>query len=223
MKNNTLVIAPHPDDEILGCGGTIKKLTSNGNIVIILVATRGKKGLYSEESIKNVRLEARNAHRLLNVTETRFLDFPAPELDLISIAELSMAIKIVIEEFKIETIFLPHRGDIHQDHKAIFNAGLVATRPNNNHLVKKIFSYETLSETEWAAPFGDDAFIPTYFVNISDEFTTKLEAMKCFKSQLREFPNSRSLKSIEALANFRGSSVGFPFAEAFMTIRIIEE
>ena len=88
--------------------------------------------------------------------------------------------------------------------------------------MKRIFSYETLSETEWSAPFSDDAFIPTYFVNISDVFAIKLEAMKCFKSQLKKFPNSRSLKSVEALANYRGSTVGYSHAEAFMTIRIID-
>jgi N-acetylglucosamine malate deacetylase 1 len=222
MNNNVLIVAPHPDDEVLGCGGTIKKLASQGIKVIVLIATRGKKELYSEERIENVRGEALRAHKLLNVTETRFLDFPAPDLDLISIAELSEAINQVIKEFEIETIYLPHRGDIHHDHKAIFNAGLVSARPCSNNTVKKIFCYETLSETEWAAPFSDDAFIPVRFVNIADEFSAKLEAMKCFKSQLREFPNSRSIKSIEALANFRGSTVGFTHAESFMIIRIIE-
>ncbi len=223
MNGNVLVIAPHPDDEILGCGGTIRKLSSSGMNVKVLIATRGKKELYSEERINNVRNEALNAHKILQVSETRFLDFPAPDLDRVSIAELSTAIKNVIEEFKIETIFLPHRGDIHHDHKAIFNAGLVAARPVQNFPVKKIYSYETLSETEWAAPFGDDVFIPDYYINITNEISSKLEAMKCFKSQLKEFPNPRSLKTIEALAQFRGSTVGFSYAEAFMTIRVIEE
>jgi LmbE family N-acetylglucosaminyl deacetylase len=99
---------------------------------------------------------------------------------------------------------------------------LVATRPLKNSTIKKIYSYETLSETEWAAPFSDDAFVPDFFVNISGVFDAKLKAMKCYKSQLREFPNPRSLKSIEALANLRGSTVGFTHAEAFMIVRIIE-
>ncbi len=221
MNNIVLVIAPHPDDEILGCGGTIKKLTDLGIKIIVLVVTRGKKEMYAEERIKNVRQEALKAHELLGVTETRFLDFPAPDLDLVSIAEISMAISGVLKEFKIDSLYIPHRGDIHHDHKAVFNAGLVAARPSKDNTVKNIYSYETLSETEWAAPFGDDAFIPTHFVNITNEFAVKLEAMKCFKSQLKEFPNARSLKSIEALANFRGSTVGYSHAEAFMTIRTI--
>jgi N-acetylglucosamine malate deacetylase 1 len=224
MQNkNTLVIAPHPDDEILGCGGTIKKLTAEGIPVYVLVMTRGKKELYSDERINNVRQEASKAHALLGVSDTRFFDFPAPDLDMVSLAELSTEISKVLREYGINTLFLPHRGDIHHDHKAVFTAGLVAARPSKDSTVKHIFAYETLSETEWAAPFGDDAFIPTHFVNITNEIAVKLEAMKCFKSQLKDFPNSRSLKSIEALSNFRGSTVGFPNAEAFMTIRTIFE
>lgn len=223
MNSNTLIIAPHPDDEILGCGGTIKKLSASGIRVVVLVATRGKKEMYSDERIINVRNEAKKAHKILGVTETRFFDFPAPDLDRVSLAEISGAISEVIREYDIATVYLPHYGDIHHDHRVIFQAGLVAARPVNGNPVKRIFSYETLSETEWAAPLGDMTFIPTRFVNISDFFNLKLEAMKCFKSQLRNFPNPRSLKAIEALANLRGSTVGFNYAEAFMTIRIIED
>lgn len=223
MPQSMLIIAPHPDDEVLGCGGIIKKFTDHGIIVNVLVITRGKKEIYSDKRIENVRKEARNAHKLLGIENTMFLDFPAPDLDTISISELSVAISNIINKFKPVTIFIPHRGDIHHDHKAVFTASLVAARPVNNYLVKRIYSYETLSETEWAAPFGDDAFIPDYFVNISNEFQFKLKAMKCFKSQIREFPNPRSLKAIESLAQFRGSSVGFDYAEAFMTIRVIED
>jgi LmbE family N-acetylglucosaminyl deacetylase len=217
-----LVIAPHPDDEVLGCGGIIKKLTSQQNEVWVLIMTRGKKGMYSEERVLNVRHEALQAHKLLDVSGTRFFDFSAPDLDLVSVSELSLAISEVINEILPDTVFLPFRGDLHHDHKAVFNAGLVATRPLKNSTIKKIYSYETLSETEWAAPFSDDAFVPDFFVNISGVFDAKLKAMKCYKSQLREFPNPRSLKSIEALANLRGSTVGFTHAEAFMIVRIIE-
>jgi LmbE family N-acetylglucosaminyl deacetylase len=100
---------------------------------------------------------------------------------------------------------------------------LVAARPQNDNKIKEIYSFETLSETEWAAPFCDKAFIPTRFVNITDTIEYKLEAMKSYASQLREFPNPRSLKSIEALSNIRGSTVGFSHAEAFLTIRKIED
>lgn len=221
MGKNILLIAPHPDDEVLGCGGTVKKLTSKGHEVWILIMSRGKKGTYSEERINNVRHEALSAHKILGVKETIFLDFNAPELDLVSISELSSAISRVITEVKPDTVFLPHHGDIHHDHKAVFNAGLVATRPVKSCSVRNIYSYETLSETEWAAPFSDDVFIPDFFVNITDTFKFKLESLKCYKSQLRRFPNPRSVKAIQALASLRGSTVGYTYAEAFKTLRVI--
>ncbi len=220
MYRIILIVAPHPDDEVLGCGGTIKKLSSGNNEVYVLIMSRGKKELYSDDRILNVRREALEAHRLLGVKETRFMDFPAPELDLISVSELSGAIYSQIEEIKPQILYLPHRGDIHKDHQAVFDAGLVASRPVGGNSINEIFTYETLSETEWAPPYPNDVFIPDTFVNIADEFETKLDAIRCYKSQLREFPNPRSLKSIEALACFRGSTVGFTHAEAFKTLRI---
>ena len=222
MKN-ILVIAPHPDDEVLGCGGIMKKYAEAGDQMYVLVISRGTSKFYSDERIDNVRKEARNAHHILGVKETIFLDFPAPELDTVSISEISKAIADVIKKFNIQIVFLPHRGDIHHDHTIVFNAGLVASRPVEQYSVKEIYCYETLSETEWAAPFGDDAFIPNHFVNVTNQFDVKLKAMECFKSQIRPFPNSRSLEAIEALAKFRGATVGFDRAEAFMQIRNIKD
>jgi len=222
MKN-ILIVAPHPDDEVLGCGGVIRKHVKSGDTVFILVITRGNPKFYSDIKIENVRSEARSAHQFLGVIETRFLDFYAPNLDTTSQAELSQSIATYIKEKQINTLYLPHRGDIHHDHRAVFNAGLVAARPVNENTVTRIYAYETLSETEWAAPFGDDAFIPTHFVNVETEFIDKLEAMSFFRTQVRQFPSTRSLETIEALAKFRGATVGFHRAEAFMVIRTIEE
>jgi LmbE family N-acetylglucosaminyl deacetylase len=221
QTNNILILAPHPDDEVLGCGGTIKKLANECNKVYVLVVTRGSSKFYSDDKIENVRNEALQAHKLLGVTQTFFLDFPAPELDTVPLADISREISKILTEYKINVLYLPHRGDIHNDHRVVFNAGLVAARPVGEYSVKEIYAYETLSETEWAAPFGDDAFIPTCFVNVEKSLNTKMEAMKCFKSQLKAFPNPRSLETIEALAKFRGATVGFKAAEAFMVIRQI--
>jgi len=220
-----LFIAPHPDDEILGCGGTIKKYIENGNQVNVLIVTKGSLNLYTSEGIETVRNEARAAHQVLGVNETVFLDFPAPELDTIPIADISSAIAEIIKKFSAQVVFLPHRGDIHNDHRIVFNAALVACRPVpvGMYSVKKVYTYETLSETEWAPPYGDDAFIPNHFINIVDQFETKLKAMECHKKALRPFPNPRSLPAIEALAKFRGATVGIEKAEAFMLIRSIED
>jgi LmbE family N-acetylglucosaminyl deacetylase len=216
-----LIIAPHPDDEVLGAGGVIKKFSKEGHEVYVLVITRGTPKYYSDEKIQNVRNEALEAHKILGVRQTVFLDFHAPELDMTSNAEISKAISEYISKWKITDLFIPHRGDIHNDHRKVFEASLVAARPVGNFTVKAIYAYETLSETEWAAPFSDDAFIPNHFENISDTMSYKFEAMKCFKSQIRDFPSTRSLETIESLAKFRGSTVGFNRAEAFMTIRTI--
>ncbi len=222
MTKNILVVAPHPDDEVLGCGGVMAKFAGAGLKVYVLVVTRGTPKLYSADKIDNIRKEARNAHEILGVAETVFLDFPAPELDLVSMAEIAREISVVIKRFSITDLYIPHRGDIHGDHGVVFNACLVAARPVGDYTVKSVFAYETLSETEWAPPFGDDAFIPAKFVDVTETFDQKLNAMKCFKSQLKQFPNPRSIETLTALSRFRGSTVGFANAEAFMVIRVIE-
>ncbi|WP_158860040.1 PIG-L deacetylase family protein [Lunatibacter salilacus] len=216
-----LVIAPHPDDEVLGCAGIMKKFSLQGHEVYVLVVTRGTPKLYADHKIDNVRKEARDAHQILGVKETKFFDFHAPELDTTSRAAISIEINKVIKEWRIEELYLPHRGDIHHDHGVVFHSALVAARPVGDYTVKNIYTYETLSETEWAAPFGDDAFIPNHFVEITKEMEFKKEAMSCFKSQVRAFPSTRSLETIESLAKFRGATVGFHRAEAFMCIRTI--
>jgi|SRR6218665_415134 len=223
--NNILIVAPHNDDEILGCGGVMSKYIKEGKKVIVAVVTNGHLGapeLFSKEGTQKVRSEALQAHQYLGVHQTVFLDFPAVNLDALPAYKLSMAISNVIKEFAIDTIFIPHRGDIHKDHRITYEAALVAARPINDCTVKRIYAYETLSETEWAAPFGDDVFIPTVFVNIENEIDEKLKAFNFFTSQIKQFPHSRSPEIIRVLSNFRGATVGFSNAEAFMLIRSIE-
>jgi LmbE family N-acetylglucosaminyl deacetylase len=153
------------------------------------------------------------------VKETIFFDYPAPELEQPLLSEISDAINQVLKKKRIELLYIPHRGDIHNDHRVVFNTALVAARPVGDYTVRKILAYETLSETEWAPPFGDDAFIPTEFVNIEDQLGLNKQAMACYASQMKAFPNPRSLESIEHLARFRGATVGLRAAEAFMVMR----
>ncbi len=224
MLNKILIIAPHCDDEILGCGGTMAKLTQNGHDVFVAIVTNGHLGapeLFSAEGTKKVRSEALQSHKILGVKETFFLDFPAPRLDTIPSYQLSIAISKIIKDKEIGVLYIPHRGDIHKDHRITYEAALVAARPINGCSVKRILAYETLSETEWAPPFGDDAFIPTVFESIEGFLDKKLEAFSCFSTQIKEFPHPRSLKNIEILSNFRGATVGKNNAEAFMLIREI--
>ncbi len=215
-----LVVAPHPDDEILGCGGIIAKHVNENDDVYICIVTKGISELYDENSIQALRKEAKNAHEYLKIKETIYLDFPAPKLDNYDSYKIANAIKEILNEKRIDILYLPHRGDIHKDHRIVYEAGIVAARPINS-TVKTIMAYETLSETEWAPPFGDDAFIPTVFIDIEKYLEDKIRAFKYYKSQLRNFPNPRSIEGIATLAKFRGATIGLKAAEAFMVVRNI--
>lgn len=217
-----LVIAAHPDDEVLGCGGVIARHVAQGDQVSVAVVTRGDPTVFTADYVAQVNQEYRAAQAVLGVDDLHYLDFPAPKLDMVPGHELADALRRLIRTLAAEVVYFPHRGDIHADHQAVFQATLVAARPIQNCPVRRLLSYETLSETEWAAPFGDDAFIPTVFVDISTTLPRKLEAMRCYTSQLTEFPHPRSLAAIEALARFRGATVGVSAAEAFMLVREIE-
>ncbi|MBX3057503.1 MAG: PIG-L family deacetylase [Anaerolineae bacterium] len=219
---NVLVIATHPDDEVLGCGGVMARHTAVGDSVSLLVVTRGIPELFSTEFIEQGRRELRQANELLGVTDIHFLDFPAPKLDTVPGYELAAAINRKIRELQPHTIYLPHRGDIHADHQAVFQAALVAARPIDGCPVRKLLCYETMSETEWAVPVGDQVFTPTLFVDITEFLPLKLQAMACYQSQIKEFPHPRSLQTLEALARLRGATVSLPAAEAFMLVREIQ-
>jgi N-acetylglucosamine malate deacetylase 1 len=220
---NILVIATHPDDEVLGCGGVMARHAFLNDAVHVLVVTRGIAELFPDKEIETTRQEMKNAHKILRVTDVHFLDFPAPKLDMVPAYELADRIKKIIHLAQPSIIYLPHRGDIHIDHRAVYDATLVAARPIDKSPVRRLLCYETLSETEWAAPCQSDVFIPTVFTDIGQFLPHKLDAMACYKSQLRQPPHPRSLECITALAHVRGSTVNLTAAEAFMLVREIVE
>lgn len=225
MKN-ILVIAPHADDEVLGCGATMAKLAQQGCNVYVLVCTNASVGapdLFSADYIRQIRSEALAAHGSLGVKETRFLELPAPMLDQYPAFKITGEILPVIRELRIDTVFIPHRGDCHKDHRVVHEAAMVACRPLANNNVKRVFAYETLSESEWGEPVQADAFVPTKYMTFTEEeFRKKLEAMECFKTQLQPFPCARSLEAIEALGKYRGACVSCERAEAFEVLREID-
>jgi LmbE family N-acetylglucosaminyl deacetylase len=222
-----LVIAPHADDEVLGCGATMANACTKGDEVFVLICTNASVGapeLFSTELIKQIRSEAVAAHRLIGIKETFFLDFPAPALDQYPRYKMSNEISAVVRKIGADTIYIPHRGDCHKDHTIIHECAMVACRPLANCTVKHVYVYETLSETEWGEPIAADFFVPVkYNIFSVNEFQKKLDAMSCFKSQLYPFPASRSLEAIEALAKYRGALVGVEAAEAFALIREIKK
>ena len=216
---DVLVVIPHADDEILGCGGTLAKHTACGDHVHALVVTRGAKDLFTQKERARTRSELKQALSVVGAKGCYFLDFPAPKLDIVPNHKIADGIKKVLASVKPSIVYLPHRGDIHVDHKAVYNATLVAARPTQGDCIRRLLSYETLSETDWASPSAEDAFVPTVFIDISSHIETKLKAMACYRSQLKDPPHPRSLDALKALARLRGSTVGFEWAEAFMLVR----
>jgi len=215
-----LIIAPHPDDEVLGCGGTILKHVKSGDEVYLCIVTKAYTPDWSEEFLKERPKEIEESNRILGIKKTYFLDFPDAKLDTIPQKELQTAISKVVKEVNPEVVFLPHRGDAHKDHRLVFEAGLFICRPGFNSSVKKILSYEALSETEWGKDIQE--FIPHVYEDITNEIQTKIEAMRAHKSELREYPHPRSLEIVEILAKKRGSEARLKFAESFMMIREIK-
>ncbi len=218
---NVLVVATHPDDEVLGCGGVMARHADQGDAVHTVVVTRGIPEIFPPEYVEEVFRELRAAHALLGGSGIHFLDFPAPQLDTMPGYALADAIKKLVFELRAEVVYIPYQGDLHGDHQAVYQAALVASRPINGCPVRRLLCYETLSETDWASPFGSATFTPTVFVNISDHLGRKLEAMRCYQTQIKAPPHSRSLRSLEALARMRGGTVSTMAAEAFMLVREI--
>jgi len=217
-----LVIAPHPDYEIIGVGGTIAKRTANGDDVYVCIVTKGYAPLFDEKFIMQGREECQEADRLLGVKETIFLDFPAVALETVPRYEFNGCIRKVIQNIQPDEVYIPHRGDMQLDHQLVADAAMVALRHKYEHCVRRIYCYETLSETGWNIPNSVNEFIPTVYEDISGTIEKKLTAMHIFKSHTSDFPNARSIEAIKALANFRGATVTVNAAEAFSLIREIK-
>jgi LmbE family N-acetylglucosaminyl deacetylase len=222
-RRHLLVVAPHPDDEVLGCGGLIARSVAAGERVTVCILTRGSPDVFDDALIEQGRAEARAVHAALGVDQTIFHDFPAPLLDTVARHRIADALGAIIREQAVDTVLIPHQGDIHHEHAIVHEAALVACRPVNGSPVRRIYAYETLSETEWAPPRGDAAFVPTVFVDISAYLEAKLDAMRGYASQLKEPPHPRSIDGIRALASLRGFTAGLLAAEAFVLIREVQE
>jgi len=213
-----LVIAPHPDDEVLGCGGTVVRFAKEGNTIILCVVTKAYTPDWSAEYIQKKSEEIEKSNQKLGITQTIFLDFPTVKLDTIPQKELNDVIFKIINEQKPDILFIPHRGDLNRDHRIVHEAALVASRPYATN-VKKILAYETLSETEWGRSIAQ--FRPDVYVDITGYINMKTEAMLIFETEIKPAPHPRSENIISVLAQKRGSEIGVDYAEAFMLIREI--
>lgn len=214
-----LILAPHPDDEVLGCGGTIAKLAQAGHDIFVAIVTKGYPPLFNKKEIVKGQKEAILANKILQTKKIFFCDLPAAELDVTEHRIINQEIMELFAKVEPDWLFIPFLGDLHLDHQNVFLSSLVAARPNHSHFPKKILAYETLSETNWNAPYLTPGFQPNVFFDISEFLEVKLQAFACYQTQIKNFPHERSLTAMKALAQLRGASNFCEAAEAFVLIR----
>src|SRR3989338_4183084 len=217
---NILVIAPHGDDEVLGVGGTLAKHARAGDTLFRSIITKTYPPDWPESFQKEREREIARSGKILHIKKTFSLGFPTVKLDTIPQKELNDRLSEIVKEVKPDIVYTPSGKDLNRDHRLVFEATLVATRPVPGSSVQKLLCYEVVSETEWGRSFG--VFSPTYYVPLTkDDIRLKLDAMKMYQSELRQFPHPRSLEVLEMHAKLRGSEIGCQFAEAFELIRLI--
>lgn len=223
MKN-VIVISAHPDDETLGVGGTILKHIANGdNVYWIIVTNVFENQGFSNERVESRQEEIREVEKLLGICKTFLLNYPTMTLSSSSLIKMVPEISSIFSEVQPEIIYTLNRSDAHSDHRVIFDAVMACTKSFRYPFIKQILMYECISETEFAPALAEKAFLPNYFVDITDYLDRKNEIMKVFESEIGEHPFPRSLENIKALAHFRGASVGVKYAEAFQLLKYIDK
>jgi LmbE family N-acetylglucosaminyl deacetylase len=212
-----LVVGTHPDDEVLGAGGTIARHAAAGDEVHVLIVTEGATQQYdNEELVKQKREDAQACADQLGVAEVHFGNLPDMRLDDVAHVEVNAAVETVCENIKPDIVYTHSNREVNQDHVAVHDSTVVATRPSSG--VSTILGYETPSSTEWT-PGDTLAFNPNVFVDISNYVETKVEAFESYESEVREYPHPRSAEALRALAKTRGVASGFEAAEGFQLLR----
>jgi len=224
MTNKVLIVAAHSDDEVLGCGGTIAKLAKQGNEVAVIFMTNGVSSRNEKDElikIKERKLHSEHAAEILGISRIIQYDYPDNCMDTVPLLHVTKSIEEELREFQPEIVITHFANDLNIDHATVARATLTATRPLAGSSVKKVLGFEVNSSTEWA--FDAPHFRPNYFVNISETFNMKIDAMRAYENELRARPHPRSLEGIEALASLRGNSSGYRYAEAFKIYRLTED
>lgn len=216
-----LAISTHPDDETLGCGGTLLKHREQGDDLHWLIVTQTHAPQWSEAVVAQKSTEVDAVAEAYGMREVFRLGCPATSMDTVREADLIDRIRQVVQQVKPETIYLVHGGDVHSDHRAVFDATLAVLKPfyMKKLGVRRILSFETLSSTEAAAPLIRQPFIPTVFSDISGHLEAKVAIMRLFSSEIHTDPSPRGPSAIAALARYRGATIGVEHAEALMLIR----
>jgi LmbE family N-acetylglucosaminyl deacetylase len=221
MSQSVLILAAHPDDEVLGCGGAIAKLTAQGATIHVAfladgVFSRSGQSSEQQEELYTRRAAAKKACNILKVKSISFGEFPDNRMDTVALLDITKAVETLIAEHTPDTVFTHHAGDVNVDHRRTHEAAAAACRPQRGHPVKSLLCFEVPSSTEWQLSGSAPVFIPNWFVDISDTLDRKLAALDAYAAELRSWPHPRSLQGVEHLARWRGATVGVDAAEAFM-------
>ena len=225
LNRKILVVAAHPDDEILGCGGTMALHSQRGNEVYVMILGEGvtsrdeardREG--REKEIADLKCQVEAANKIVGTKKTFLFDFPDNRFDSVPLLDIIKVVEKVKRDIEPDIVYTHHRGDLNIDHRITFNAVMTAFRPLKGERAKEIYSFEVPSSTEWSLG-KDEYFIPNRFVDIKDTLERKIDAMRAYSGEVREFPHPRSEAAIEALARVRGISVGLDCAETFEVIR----
>ena len=220
---NILVVAAHPDDEVLGCGGAIAKHTQNGDQVHILILAEGAtsrnpnrdRQLFASE-LSTLETAAHQASKILGVDSLFLYDFPDNRMDSCDLLDIIKVIEQAIDQYQPQIVYTHHAGDVNIDHQLIHRATVTACRPIPNQSVQTLLFFEIPSSTEWQTSGSALPFIPNWFVDISETLECKLKALEVYKSEMRPYPHPRSLEAVEYLARWRGATIGVKAAEAFI-------
>lgn len=221
MAQSVLVLAAHPDDEVLGCGGTLAKLVDEGAVVHVAfladgVFSRTEDLGVQKEELNIRRVAAKKACDILGVKSISFGDFPDNRMDTVALLDITKHLENLISVHKPGLVFTHHVGDVNIDHRRMHEATVTACRPRRGHSVKTLLCFEVPSSTEWQLPGSAPIFAPNWFVDISDTLDRKFAALDAYAAELRDWPHPRSRQGVEHLARWRGVTVGVDAAEAFM-------
>lgn len=227
MKKPVLVIVAHPDDEVLGCGGTIARLAQEGHDVYIAILGEGITSRYKRREeggkrlIEELHSRSREVGQCLCAKEVFLFSLPDNRFDTVPLLDIVKIVENMVDKLQPDIIYTHHGGDLNIDHQIVHRAVLTATRPLENYPVKEIYAFEAPSSTEWAFQQFEPAFRPNVFVDITKTLEIKVQAMQLYESEARPFPHPRSPEALRAIAMRWGSVVGCGAAEAFELIRAI--
>lgn len=220
-KKNLVVFAAHPDDEVLGCGGTIKRLSKKFNVIVVFFTTGiTSRSLKNEKKeINKLKQDCINSNKILGTKKTVFFELKDNQLDSYPRLFIIKKIENILKIYKPEIVFTHYYEDLNIDHQIVSYSTITACRPVNSKFLKKILFFETLSSTEWSIK---RTFQPNYYYDIENFLSFKIKAMKMYKSEIQKTPQPRSVKAIESLAKLRGSEINKKYAEAFFLHRKID-